>query len=187
MARHASSPSQTAGLAAQRRIVVLGCAGSGKTTLAVQLGERLDLPVVHLDLLYWEPGWQARHTANFLARVADAVAGEGWVSEGNYRETFPLRLPRADAVIIMECSRWLCLWRVLRRTYFRRGRRPDLPPGCPEKVDWGFLKFILRFQKRTWPRIEADRRLHGEDVPVTRLRSKHQIDAFLAGLPQPPR
>ena len=79
-----------------RRIVILGCSGSGKTTLAVRLGERLGLPVVHLDPLYWEPGWRAPDAAAFLARVADAIAGDAWVSEGNYRETFELRLPRAD-------------------------------------------------------------------------------------------
>ncbi|HTV90187.1 MAG TPA: hypothetical protein VME41_14330 [Stellaceae bacterium] len=177
------SPSPNSGVAALRRIVVLGCAGSGKTTLAVCLGERLDLPVVHLDLLYWRPGWQARDTAGFLARVAASLASDAWVSEGNYRETFPLRLPRADAVIIIDRSRWLCLWRVVRRSCFRRGRRPDLPLGCPEKVDWEFLKFIWRFRKRTWPRIEADRRAYGQGVPVIRLRSKRQIHTFLAALP----
>jgi len=166
-----------------RRVVILGCSGSGKTTLAVEMGNRLGLPVVHLDPLYWRPGWQAPDTAGFLARVADALVGDGWVSEGNFRETFPLRLPRADAVIILQRSRWLCLWRVLWRAIFERHTRPDLPAGCPEHPDWPLLKFIWRFERVTWPNIEAARIAHGADVPVTRLRSSREIASFLATLP----
>jgi adenylate kinase family enzyme len=169
------------------RIVILGCSGSGKTTLAVQLGERLGLPVVHLDPLYWRPGWQAPDTEGFRARVAHAVAGDAWVSEGNYRETFDLRLPRADAVIILERSRWLCLWRVLWRAMFERNRRPDLPEGCPEHPDWSLFKFIWWFGRVTWPGIEAARIEHGAHVPVARLRGNREIKAFLATLPQGPQ
>src|SRR5437899_8742589 len=89
-----------------RRVVVLGCSGSGKSTLGWQLGRRLGLPVVHLDVLYWRPGWQEPDTASFRARTAAAGAGDAWISEGNYRETFDLRLPRADTVIILELPRW---------------------------------------------------------------------------------
>lgn len=89
--------------------------------LAVQLGKRLGLPVVHLDPLYCEPGWQVPDSEGFLARVTDAIAGAAWVSEGNYRETFQLWLSRVDAVIILARSRWVCPRRVLWRSIFRRG------------------------------------------------------------------
>jgi adenylate kinase family enzyme len=169
-----------------RRVVILGCSGSGKTTLAVQLGERLGLPVVHLDPLYWRPGWQAPDTQGFRARVADAIAGEAWISEGNYRETFELRLPYADAVIILDRARWVCLWRVLWRASFRRGQRPDLPEGCADKTDRELLRFIWRFRNDTWPRIEAARIEYGAQVPAIRLRSDREVEAFLASLPPAP-
>jgi adenylate kinase family enzyme len=167
-----------------RRIVVLGCSGSGKTTLALQIGRRLGLPVVCLDPLYWRAGWRVPDPESFLSRVAEAVAGDAWVSEGNYRETFPLRLPRADAVIILQCSRWLRLWRVLRRSIFERGNRADLPVGCPEHVDWALLKFIWRFDRATWPRIDADRIEHAATVPTYWLRGRREISDFLASLPE---
>ena len=162
-----------------RRIVILGCAGSGKSTVARELGKRLELPVVHLDALYWRPGWQEPDTASFRARTAAAVAGDEWISEGNYRETFDLRLPRADIVIILEAPRWLRLLRVLRRTLVAR-TGPDLPAGCPEHWDWKFLRFIWRFDKVTWPRIEAARIAHGREAPVIRLRTKRQVSAFMS-------
>jgi adenylate kinase family enzyme len=172
--------------AAVQRVVILGCSGSGKTTLAVELGARLGLPIVHLDRLYFLPGWQAADTEGFLARVAEAIAAEAWISEGNYRETFALRLPRADAVIILQRSRWLCLWRVPWRATVERGRRPDLPAGCPEHVNWDLLKFIWRFPAITWPRIETARIEHGSSVPTFRLHSEREIRSFLATLPRSP-
>jgi adenylate kinase family enzyme len=169
-----------------RRAVILGCSGSGKSTLAVRLGEKLGLPVVHLDILYWRPSWQPPDREGFRARVAEAIAGDGWISEGNYRETFDLRLPRADVVIILKRARWLCLWHVLWRSIFQRGKRPDLPAGCPERTDWDLLKFIWRFETATWPCIEAARTEHGSSVPVVHLRNDREIREFLAKLPRSP-
>jgi adenylate kinase family enzyme len=116
-----------------RRIIVVGCAGSGKTSLALKLGGKLGLPVVHLDVLYWRPGWKASDQASFRVRVADAVAGEGWVVDGSFSGlAFDLTLARADTLIVIERPRWLCLWRIARRSTFDRDvTRPDLPEGCP--------------------------------------------------------
>jgi adenylate kinase family enzyme len=162
-----------------RRVVILGGAGTGKSTLASKLGKQLGLPVVHLDLLYWRPGWREPDTESFRARVATAVAGDGWVSEGNYRQTFDLRLPRADTVIVLEAPRWLCLARALRRTFFS-SLRIARPEGCPDRLDWGFLRFVWQFDRVTWPDIEAARVAYRPDVPAIRLRSKREIAAFLA-------
>ena len=72
-----------------QRIVILGNAGSGKSTLARALGKRLGVAVVHLDTLFWEPGWVEPDAAQFRERVRDALTTEAWVCEGNYaRRTF---------------------------------------------------------------------------------------------------
>lgn len=141
---------------------------------------------MHLDLLYWQPGWQVPDTEDFLAQVAQELAEDRWISEGNYRETFPSQLPRAELVIVLDTPRWLCLWRVLRRSIFERGKRPDLAEGCPEHVNYDLLKFIWRFKRRTWPRIDATRLAFGADVRIVRLRGRREIDAFLVTLPPSP-
>jgi adenylate kinase family enzyme len=168
-----------------RRIMILGCSGSGKSTLARHLGARLGLPVVHLDQLYWRPGWQKPEPKEFHARVEAAVAGDAWVGDGNYSATFDLRLPRADAVIILARPRWLRLLRVLRRQIFQRHTRPDLPDGCPERIDWELLRYIWRFDRDAWPRIEAARMAHGPNMPIVCLRREREIRAFIARLPPP--
>ena len=135
-------------------IVVVGCSGSGKSTLARKLGWRLALPVVHLDVLHYLPGWKRASLADFRDRVTKAHQGEAWISEGNFASwTFDIRLPRAEALIVLDRPRWLCLWRVFRRAALERDNRPDLPNGCAEQIDHDLLDYIWNFRKVGGPEI----------------------------------
>lgn len=169
-----------------QRIVILGNAGSGKSTLARVLGARLDLPVVHLDTLFWEPGWVEPDAGQFRDRVREAISPQAWVCEGNYaRRTFDLRLPRADLVIWLDTPRLTCLARVILRGLMNRPR-PDLPCGCREQLDkafLGFLKFVWQFDHGYRQGIESVRLKTDPQVPTVHLRGKRQIAAFLARLP----
>lgn len=169
-----------------KRVVVVGCQGSGKTRLALALGQKLGLPVVHLDVLYWRPGWQAPDTAEFRARVSEAIAGDGWVVDGSFSGlALDLTLARAERFVAIERPGWLCVWRVLWRSVFqRRGQRPDLPAGCAERFDWSVLKQAWRYNTDRLPRIEAELMKYGGHVPVVRLRTDREIAAFLAEIPR---
>jgi adenylate kinase family enzyme len=137
-------------------------------------------PSGHIDRLFWRPGWKEPDRDDFRSRVAQAHSGNAWISDGGFAAaTFDLRLPRADVLIVLERPRWLCLVRVLWRSLSRR-ERTDRPEGCQEQLSWDFLNFIWRFDKDTWPRIEAARIAHGRNVPVIRLRSNREIVGFLA-------
>ena len=164
-----------------QRIVIVGCSGSGKSTLARKLGLRLGLPVVHLDVLHYLPEWKRANLAEFRARVTEAHRGNAWISEGNFASwTFDIRLPRAEAVIMLECPRRLCLWRVIRRAVMERRNRPDLPLGCPEQVDQELLEYIWNFARVGRPEIEAAQLHHGPLIPVLRLSHSRQVSTFLA-------
>ncbi|HZC15133.1 MAG TPA: hypothetical protein VE309_00075 [Caulobacteraceae bacterium] len=167
-----------------RRIVILGNAGSGKSTLARRLGQRLNLPVVHLDVLFWEPGWTKPDNEAFRARVRASMTDDGWISEGNYvGRTFDLRLPLADLVIWLNTPRLTCLRRVIVRSALARPRA-DLAAGCKEGLldpDFAeFLRYTWDYDRKSRPRIEAAREAIAPDVPVVHLRGMQQIDAFLA-------
>src|SRR5690242_2688376 len=126
-----------------RRILIIGSSGAGKSTLGRLLAGRLGLPLLSLDALHWRPGWTEPPEAEWRAIVAAAVAGEAWIVEGNYAGTLGLRLPRADTVIWLDYPRHVCLYRVLKRILLWRGRvRPDMAPGCPEKLDGAFLRYV---------------------------------------------
>jgi adenylate kinase family enzyme len=165
-----------------QRVVILGCSGSGKSTLARRLGEKLGLPVVHLDALFWLPGWVERDRADFRQRVAQAVSGDRWVCDGGYSKTYDLRFPRADVIVWLERPRWLCLLRVTTRLikHWRR-TRPDMGPGCPEKVDLAFYLFIWNWERRTRPKIEAGLAHYAPNTPRIVLTSDAAVEAFLSG------
>ena len=163
-----------------QRIVVLGCSGSGKSTLARKLGLRLGLPVVHLDVLHYLPGWKRASLDAFRARVIEAHQGDAWISEGNFASwTFDIRLPRTEAIIMLERPRWLCLLRVFRRAALERRNRPDLPIGCAEQVDRDLLDYVWNFARVGGPQIETARLRHGASIPLLRLRRNREVAAFL--------
>ncbi|KAA8998941.1 AAA family ATPase [Affinibrenneria salicis] len=168
-----------------KRIVILGNAGSGKSSLARQLGEKLALPVVHLDRLFWGPGWTKPVASEFRVRVSAAIKDSRWICEGNYhRRTFDLRLPTADLIIWLDAPRLICMKRVALRS-LRNEPRPDLPDGCTEKIDAefvSFLRYVWRFDRYERPAIEAERRAKGLNVPVVHLRGKAQINEFVSAI-----
>jgi adenylate kinase family enzyme len=166
-----------------QRVVILGCSGAGKSTFARALGARLGVPVVHLDALFWEPGWKEPENEAFRARVTAAIAGDAWVSDGNYvSRTFDLRLPRADTVIFLDQPRWLCVFRILWRWLTSFGRtRPDLAEGCEETFDWTFFLWVWNFERKSQPRILAV--AGGYPTPITRLLGDAEMARFLAALP----
>ena len=164
------------------RIVVCGCSGSGKTTFALRLGRRLGLPVVHLDVLFWRPGWTQPDRTGFRQRVSEAIDGERWICDGNYSVWIgDLTLPRADRIIMLERSRWLCLARVIRRSLFQDGRA-DLAEGCQEHFDWQLIRYIWNYPKLGGPRMEAACMVYGDDVPLLRLRGGRAIAAYLSSV-----
>ncbi|QQO11675.1 AAA family ATPase [Bradyrhizobium diazoefficiens] len=164
-----------------RRIIVVGSQGSGKTSLALRLGRKLGLPVVHLDVLYWRPGWTPSDTAGFRARVTDATAGDAWVVDGSFSGlVFDITIARADVLVVIDRPRWVCQWRILWRSAFGRDNgRPDLPDGCLEQFDWKLMKEAWRYDVERVPVIEAERLQYGPDVPVVRLRRDRDIQGFV--------
>jgi len=139
-----------------RRIAIIGSPGAGKSTLARRLGEAINLPVYHLDALYWKPGWKHPDAQEWFARLNELIARPEWIMDGNYDDTQVLRLVAADGVIYLDYPRRLCVVRALMRMSTRFGRvRPDMAPGCPEYLDLRFLAYVWRFHKIYGPRIRA--------------------------------
>lgn len=135
-----------------RKILILGNGGAGKSTFAADMGARFSLPVVHLDRLWWLPGWVNRSTEEFDALLADRLARPAWVMDGNYHRTLQRRLCAADAAVFLDTPAQICLESAYARAEQYRGRtRPDMADGCPERVDEEFETWIRGYEQTVRP------------------------------------
>ena len=164
------------------RILIIGCSCSGKSRLARELGQKLGLPVVHLDQLWWEPGWKTVTREEFDSRLAMALNMEKWIIDGNFSRTMPQRLSRCDTVIYLDYSRWECLLGLAQRLMGNWGKvRPDMGPGCPERFDWEFVKWIWNFNRDNRSRNYAwlDQAKQAKTIV---LKNRREVDAFVEKL-----
>jgi adenylate kinase family enzyme len=161
------------------RVLVLGCAGAGKSVLARQLAAIGNLPIVHLDRHYWRAGWEEPPNETWRAEVSQLLQQPRWVMDGNYSGTLPSRLVAADTVIFLDLPGWICLLRVILRTirYFGRTRGDDVRPNCPERFDWSFLMYIWRFRAKH--RIKVISALEDFNGRVIILHLPSEVSQFL--------
>ena len=161
------------------RVIIIGCGGAGKSTLARQLGEKLNIPVVHLDSIFWLPGWVEMEKEAFDMRVRQEMAKEKWIIDGNYNRTMPERIAQCDTVIYLDFPRFVCLYGVFKRLLTNIGKtRPDMGAGCKEKVDWDFVKWIWNFNKNKRERYYKMLN-EAEGVETIVLKNRRMVKAFL--------
>ena len=161
-----------------RRVLVIGPCGAGKSTLAVELGQKLGLSVFHMDKLNWQPGWVESSKDEISVKLAEIVAADRWLIDGTYGGTLAPRLARADTVVYLDYPIRLCLWRLMRRIWTYRGRtRPDMTEGCPERFDLEFLVYLMRWN--SGPRIRTEARLKGHENKIVRLRGPGELRRWM--------
>jgi adenylate kinase family enzyme len=164
------------------RVIIIGCGGAGKSTLAQQLGQKTGLPVVHLDKLFWKPGWQTRPKDEFDLIVAEELAKDRWIMDGNFNRTLPLRIQHCDTVIYLDFSRIACLMGVLKRVSTTYGKvRPDMGEGCPERMSLEFLKWVWNYNKNM---RQGNYRLLNEvtNAQTIVLKNRRMVRRFLKSL-----
>ena len=129
-----------------KRIVVTGPAGAGKSELSSRLGERLGIRVVHLDTLFWKPGWVATPAAEFEALQRRELEAPEWIVDSQADDLLPDWLDVADTVVFVDATPLRCLWRVARR---RRNRHESV--GVPEQTEPGPMHLaLLKFARNQW-------------------------------------
>jgi adenylate kinase family enzyme len=165
-----------------RKVVIIGSGGSGKSTFARQLGEITGLPVVHLDKLFWHPGWKRTPEDEWREIVRRETEKPEWIMDGNFGGTREMRMQAADTIILLDLPRWLCMYRILKRTLlYKPGARPDMAEGCDERFDPEFLLWVWNYgndsRKRALAEIEQF-----ADKTVVILQTRSAVTAYLNSL-----
>ena len=167
----------------RQRIMVIGSGGAGKSTFARQLAALTGLPVIHLDRHYWRPGWERTPTEEWNGIVQALAAGTSWIIDGNYTNSLSLRVQRCDAIVFFDFPRLVCLSGVIRRRLSARpASRPDAAPGCPERLDLGFLKWVWSYNDQSRPRVLAAIHAAPLHVETITLRNRDDVRTLLGAI-----
>ena len=130
-----------------KRILVVGRSGSGKTTFSEKLGKALGRKVIHLDNLFWKPGWiRAFNATEWEKVVQELISEDEWILDGNYHNTLDIRLKRADTVFLLEKNPFQSFLQALKRKYFPPSQSADTVLGLHDEVGtWQLAKSIFKF------------------------------------------
>lgn len=160
-----------------KRVAIVGPGGAGKSTFARALGERIDLPVIHLDHHFWKPGWVESPRDEWRQRQSELFAGDRWIADGNYGGTFDERFARADTVIFVARSRLACVAYAVGRTARNHGKAVQAE-GCPERFQLAFYRWIWNYERDSRPRLDAALQRH-DHLHVVELNTRRSINQFL--------
>lgn len=130
------------------RISIVGGSGSGKSTLCSILSKELNLPAIHLDSVNFDSNWVEIDKLKRDRIIADTTLADKWIIDGNYTRTLKNRLERADLIIWLDYSTFALLRGVLKRILKGINKeRPEIP-GCKERLDFTFIKYVITYNKK---------------------------------------
>ncbi len=155
------------------KISIIGGSGTGKTTLANNLGKELNLPIYHIDRIHHLENWQIRDNAERDKIILDKVKEERWVMDGTYRSTLKTRLENSDLIIYLDYSSIAQVKGSLGRYIKNHGKEKPEIPGCKERMSFEFLLLVWNWRKNKRPAIiESLKNIDPNKVLIFKNRRK---------------
>jgi adenylate kinase family enzyme len=164
----------------EKKIVIIGSPGSGKTTLSFQLHHIFNVPIIHLDKYYWKPHWQMPTSREFYDIHGSLCIQPEWIMEGMFITTLIPRFIEADIIIFLDMPQSLCFWRVLTRLIKNYGKvLATSAEYCPQRIDFAFLKYVWNFDKNVSPTIYQILKMFASDKQIYILKSQKEVTAYI--------
>lgn len=167
------------------KIAIIGYSASGKSTLAKKLADYYNAPCLHMDALRFQPNWITSDNNWMKSQVQSFLQqNNSWVIDGNY--SFCLyheRMQESDLIIYLNFSRLNSLFRAVKRYIKYHGKnREDMANGCKEKLDWEFIRWILKDgrSKESKERYQSIQKFYPEKF--IQLHNQNEINRFLKTL-----
>ena len=157
-----------------KKIIVIGCPGSGKSTFSRALSEKTGLPLYHLDMMYWNADKTTVEKSVFRAKLSETLSKEKWIIDGNYASTMEQRMEVCDTVIFLDYPLELCLAGIKER----RGKPRSDMPWIENEEDSEFLEFVKEFNAKSRPAIFNLLEKY-KDKNVVTVQNREQANEFL--------
>lgn len=159
------------------KIIVIGCPGSGKSTFSKALHKATGIPLVHLDMLYWNTDKTTVEKAVFLERLSNALQEDRWIIDGNYASTMELRIQACDTVIFLDYPVEVCLAGIRER----QGKPRSDMPWTDREEDSEFLAFVQDYNAQNRPQVmELLRRHSTKNILI--FTNRTEAEAFITNL-----
>ena len=159
-----------------KKVIVIGCPGSGKSTVSRTLHNKTGIPLYHLDMMYWNADKTTVEKSVFLERLSDVLEKDEWIIDGNYSSTMELRMVACDTVIFLDYPLDVCLDGIRER----RGKPRSDMPWIENEEDSEFIEFIKSYNEQQKPKVlELLKKYSDKNIII--LESREQADAFLNG------
>ncbi len=159
-----------------KKIIVIGCPGSGKSTVSRALHNKTGIPLYHLDMMYWNADETTVEKSVFLERLSAVLEKDEWIIDGNYGSTMELRMAACDTVIFLDYPLDVCLDGIKER----RGKPRSDMPWIETEEDAEFIEFIKNYNEQQKPKVLELLKKYG-DKNIIVFKSREQADAFLNG------
>ena len=157
-----------------KRVIVIGCPGSGKSTFSRALRDKTGLPLHHLDMMYWNADKTTVPKEIFRAQLAALLTEDAWIIDGNYGSTMEARMAACDTVFFLDYPRSVCLAGIRER----QGKpRADMP-WIETEDDEEFLAFVRTYNEQSRPAVLTLLEKY-RDKQIVIFRTRTEADEFL--------
>lgn len=163
-----------------KKIIVIGCPGSGKTTFAEKLRDRTGLTLFYLDAVWHKPDRTHISREEFDERLLEILAFDSWIIDGNYSRTIEPRMAACDTVFLFDLPVEVCIEGAMSRI----GKERYDMPWCDTELDPTFKDEIIEFPAKNLPRIYELIEKYKDGRTVVVFRSREEADVFLEQEPK---
>lgn len=161
-----------------KKIIIIGSPGAGKSYFAKQLAFFLNIPLYHLDNLYWRADKTHIEHEELVEKIQKIIEEETWIIDGNYHNTMELRVKEADTIFFFDLPTETCLEGITSRV----GKERDDIPWVEESVNPEFLRFVEGFKKESRPRIDTILNQYSDDKCIYRFYRREETNKYIFGL-----